>query len=140
MKHLIGLFVLILAGSCPQKTEVSLSITYKAATRGANFECVINQRHLETRSVGLDKKVGERILTPQEWKDITETINQIWLQDIPDLRPPSNNSTLDRDLIASLKIVKDNQIYESPSFDAGNPPIELQPLINKIQALAETVE
>ncbi|MCK5443702.1 MAG: hypothetical protein KAJ23_17590 [Maribacter sp.] len=144
MKYLTMAFLVLSMNSyCSgqnQDRTTQFSVTYKAATRGANFEYRITNERIAVNSKGLDQKNGERAITTQERNEIIALINKINLSTIGTLIPPSNNSATDRALIASLKVSKDGKMYESSSFDEGNPPKEIKPLIDKIVALAETVE
>ena len=123
-----------------QDRTIQFSVNYKAATRGANFEYIINNERIVVNSMGLDQKNGERAITLQERNQMMALVDEMELDEIGTLIPPSNNSVSDRALIASLKVSKDGKIYESSSFDEGNPPMEIKPLIDKIVALVETVE
>lgn len=144
MKFLTMIFLILFMNStCSgqnQDRSIQFSVSYKAATRGANFEYTVNNEQIIIYSMGLDQKNGERAITLEEKNQVMALVNKIELDGIRTLVPPSNNSVTDRALIASLKVSIDGKMYESSSFDAGNPPKEIKPLIDKIVALVETVE
>ena len=144
MKYLTMVFLILSMNPTyseqDQDRTIQFSVNYKAATRGANFEYIINNERIVVNSMGLDQKNGERAITLQERNQMMALVDEMELDEIGTLIPPSNNSATDRALIASLKVSKDGKIYESSSFDEGNPPMEIKPLIDKIVALVETVE
>ncbi len=144
MKHLL-IFLLVLATSqecsqLEQDTKVIRSVTYNAMTRGSSFKCIINEKKITVISKGSDLKNGEREISKQQWEDLGRVINRIQLENIGKLNAPSKESSIDAALIASVVITIDDKVFESNTFDHGNPPKELKPLTNKILALAETVE
>lgn len=144
MKYLTMVFLILsMNPTCSEQNQdrtIQFSVTYKAATRGANFEYIISNEQIIIYSMGLDQKNGERAITPQERNQVMALVNKIELDGIRTLVPPSNNSVTDRALIASLKVSIGGKIHKSSSFDEGNPPKEIKPLIDKIVALVETVE
>ena len=144
MKNLL-IFLLVLATSqecsqLEQDKKVIRSVTYNAMTRGSSFKCIINDKKITVISKGSDLKNGEREISRQQWEDLGKVINRIQLENIGKLNAPSKESSIDAALIASVVITIDDKVFESSTFDHGNPPKELKPLTNKILALAETVE
>lgn len=115
-------------------------MVYEATTRGAFIEYRVNNEQLVVNSVGLDKKNIEKALTPKDRNKIMSLVEEIELDHIKNLVPPSMNSTVDRALVARLIVTFNDNNYESAPFDYGNPPKELKPLIDQILALAQTVE
>jgi hypothetical protein len=144
MKYLTMVFLILsmnpICSEQNQDRTMQFSVTYKAVTRGANFEYIINNERIVVNSMGLDKKNGERAVTLQERNQVMALVNKIELDEIGMLIAPSNNSVTDRALVASLSVFKEGKTYESSSFDEGNPPRALKALIDKIVALVETVE
>ena len=127
---LVFIFSIVLLTNCSAQNEHdSLSINYNAATRGSKITIVaktyeiIYTTNLETKNSTLSKK---------QWSEIKELVLQIELSAISNLEAPSNESYTDRALIGSLTIIKNNETYESSTFDHGNPPKELKELINKL--------
>jgi len=67
-------------------------------------------------------------------------LEKIVLDEIHNLKPPTNKSASDRSRRTTLLIETTVAKHESSSFDENNPPVALKSLIDLILALAETVE
>lgn len=115
-------------------------VIYKAHTRGSNLEYALDNSSIKAKTNGFDGRNGEAALLEDDKKEIQAFIDTLTLENISNLTPPSQNSALDRALIAQVQITKNGKKFESANFDHGNPPVELKPLIDKILALIETVE
>lgn len=140
-----SLFVLLWAalantGCYAQKPEPDFKVIYTAQTRGANLEYTIDNKSINAVSNGVEGKNGRTSLKSDDKEAIVALIGAIELENMKNLIPKSQNFTLDRALIANVIIVTNGKEYESSTFDHGNPPSKLMSLIDKILALAETVE
>ncbi len=123
-----------------QKLEPDFKVIYTAQTRGSNLEYTIDNKSIIAISNGVEGKNGKTVLNSDDKESIVVLIGAIELDNMKNLIPQSQNYTLDRALIANVIIVTNGKEYESSTFDHGNPPSKLIPLIDKILALAETVE
>ncbi len=144
MKYLIVvLFSFFMNNECGQKDQggtILKSVTYQAATRGSKYECTVAKDGIRVISSGIKANSSQDNISEKDWGDIKKMIKKLDLSKIVDLEAPSSKSHTDRALIGSLQVVVGDVVYESSTFDDGNPPEELKPLIDKISALAETVE
>jgi len=144
MKTIMLFFVVCMANSiCSSKyqnQDLEFMVIYKAQTRGSNLEYTIDDTSIKALSNGYDGKNGKAALLADDKKEIQAFIDTLALENINSLIPPSQNSAVDRALIAQIQITKNGERYESVDFDHGNPPVALKPLIDKILALIETVE
>ena len=123
-----------------QKPESDFKVIYIAQTRGSNLEYTIDNRSIIAISNGVEGKNGKTALKNDDKKTIVSLIGAIELDNIKNLIPQSQNYTVDRALIANVRIITNGKEYESSTFDHGNPPKELRSLIDQMLALAETVE
>jgi hypothetical protein len=123
-----------------QKPEADFKVIYKAQTRGSILEYAVDNKSIIANSNGVEGKNGITFLKSDDKEAIVALIGAIELDNMKNLIPQSQNYTLDRALIANVIIVTNGKEYESSTFDHGNPPSKLIPLIDKILALAETVE
>jgi hypothetical protein len=62
------------------------------------------------------------------------------LEAFPDLKDPTQKRFYDGAAIAGLKVRYQDKNYETKNFDHGNPPVEIENLVNKIVALADEKE
>lgn len=117
----------------------TLSIEYSALSRGYykhitmnNKEItVINKRNIKP----ITKTCSEKI-----WEDLISILKTVDIENIPNLKPPTQKRLYDGAAIANLKITHKGSTYETVSFDHGNPPRELEALINKILSVSENIE
>lgn len=120
---------LFLFNNCIAQTGDTLDIEYMASTRGSSISLLANS----TEIVYSDNSEIKKIKLPEsQWKEIQLLVSKIELNSINNLISPSKESHTDRALAAILSINKNGTIYESPTFDHGNPPSELKDLINKL--------
>lgn len=126
----IFVFSIALLTNCSaQNHNDSLSINYNAATRGSSILIIVATSKVIYTSNTENKEIA---LSEIQWNKIKELTSKIELETISNLEAPSNKRYTDRALIGSLTITKDDEIYESSTFDHGNPPIELKKLIDSL--------
>lgn len=130
MKLLTFLFsVLILNGCYAQKNIDDMTITYEAATRGSSINLVATSTKINYEDFESKKEI---VVTSEFWNEITEITNKITLSNMSYFTPPSDSRATDSALHATLSITIDNKTYKSQTFDHGNPPKEIKPLIDKL--------
>ena len=115
-------------------------VAYTAATRGSSFSCKINSSRILIQSQGGESFEKTREISSEEWKTISRSINDLNPDSISDYTSSTNSRALDRSRMAGVMISVNQVLYESEAFDEGNPPAELKPLVDKIIALAKTVD
>ena len=130
----ILLFSSFMLVNCSAQTKDSISIEYKAVTRGSQISLLANSEGIIYKSYdkNLELKISEH-----QWDEITVLVLNIDLDKIKNLIPPSTESHLDRAMIGSLLINKNGKIYESSTFDHGNPPSEIKKLIDILFELVD---
>jgi len=138
MKYLF--FLLAFSQSCDQyptgNTKIS-SLTYSANTRGSSYQCTIDSMSIKVQS---NEKSNERQITSEDWFAIVAKAKTISLTNLENFKATTDKSSTDRARIAMIKIQANDKIYESTSFDEGNPPNELKELINLMLTMAKTIE
>lgn len=123
-----------------QKPGTDYQIIYKAQTRGSNLEYTVDTTHIMAISKGIEGKNSKTVLKTVDKEALIALLSSIELNRINKLIPLSQEYISDRALMANVVIIINGKAYESSTFDHGNPPNELKPLIDKILALIETVE
>ncbi|PWA05699.1 hypothetical protein DB895_06115 [Flavobacterium psychrotolerans] len=140
MKIMSLLFLtLFLAKGCDSEKKQDLAtakIEYVANTRGYYKKITIQN---QTVSISKVRK-GNEIPTPKkisdkDWKELIVYFQEIELEEIPNLKAPTEKRFYDGAAIANLKINYKEKSYESASFDHGNPPVEIEKLVTKINSL-----
>lgn len=120
--------------ACSAQTKDSISIEYKAVTRGSQISLIANSEELIYTSYdkNLELKISEH-----QWNEITALVLDIDLEAMKKLVPPSTESHTDRAMIGSLSIGKNGKYYESSTFDHGNPPKEIKELVDALFELVD---
>jgi len=128
---LLLLTLFIATGCCSQKkTDMkSTQIEYSAHSRGYfkvitvqdKTVSVIKERNTEAVSSNIDDA---------KWNKIVDAFSKVNLEGLSTLKAPTDKRTYDGAAIGNLKIVKDGKTYETPGFDNGFPPKEIEKLVN----------
>jgi hypothetical protein len=145
MKILSLLFLTLFLGKgCEAQKNEDLETTvveYVANTRGFYKKVVVKNKAI---TVSKDRR-GDDNPTPvkiadADWQKIIEAFQKIDLEELPNLKAPSEKRFYDGAAIANLKITFKDKVYESAPFDHGNPPSEIKKLVDKINALVKEKE
>ncbi|KAB1157121.1 hypothetical protein [Flavobacterium luteum] len=145
MKLLSLFFLTIFLGkSCDVQKKQDLETTvieYVANTRGFYKKITVqNQMVLVSKDrKGNDKPVEIKI-SDSDWKKLIADFQEINLDEIPNLKAPSEKRFYDGAAIANLRITYKDKTYESTSFDHGNPPAEIKKLVVLINQLVKEKE
>ncbi len=74
------------------------------------------------------------------WNNLIKLCNSLDIESISELEAPSKSFQFDGAPLARLKIMLNGNTYESPSFDHGNPPKEIEALVKEILSSTENIE
>ncbi|WP_299526351.1 hypothetical protein [uncultured Lutibacter sp.] len=130
MKILKYLFFIVIFHSCKAQTNLeTMIVNYNAATRGSSIKYEVTSSKLYYKDI---ENTIETKTTSKFWEEITTIVEQINLSEIENFNPPTSDRNVDAALHATLSITIGNQIYESQTFDHGNPPEELKSLIETL--------
>ena len=137
----LALFILtlFLGKSCEseaQKKMETAQLIYTANSRGFFQEIVIENHKL---SIKKDRK-GEAVqskISDADWKELVQFFHEVNLDEIKNLKSPTEKRFYDGAAIAQLKINYEGKNYESQSFDHGFPPEAIKKIVTKINAFAK---
>lgn len=132
MKNVLFLFLLLFLAICSCKSQNekgAISITYEAITRGSSIEIKATSDLITYKDFETEKQLEP---TKKEWKSIKTLIEEINLAEMYLFSAPSEESSTDVALQATLSIYTKNMPYKSQPFDHGNPPKELKKIIDKL--------
>ena len=110
----------------------NLTIEYRTISRGLYQKVTLDQtfigyvRKSNVSTTDTLKMDGER------WKRIVSLTKNIKLKELPYLKAPSEMRKHDGAAHAKLKIIVLGKVYESSSFDHGNPPETIRKLVGLI--------
>ena len=141
------LFIILLSfflteNGCCNKGNIdqeALSFEYNATSRGLFQQITIDKDQIKTISVRGEKAV-EKTCPKEIWKSLMNGLDSLDLDSINNLKAPSEKRLFDGAAHASLSIIYKGKTYKSPSFDHGNPPKAIAPLVKVIRSAAENIE
>jgi len=139
---LILLFPVLMAETCSQNMEQNkeITFTYEMITRGSRAHYTLTKEEINVvKKMGTETTASEK-MTSKEWDMLMDKMKEIDVPNINKLKPPSDKRIFDGAAHAILTIKVGEEIYKSNSFDHGNPPSTLKPLVKAILRLGETVE
>lgn len=135
--------VLKAEASHSEKTQTSSdmsyhkAIVYQTSARGA-FEYLSISK--ETITISEDRnlqKMAHYSCSENDWEVLNNLIEQVDLETLHTLNVPSNLRMSDAAAEATLAIQIGDVQYMTPAFDHGNPPKEIETLVNKVLSVKE---
>jgi hypothetical protein len=82
-----------------------------------------------------ERKVTPVKISDADWKTLIKIFDDITLEELKDLKSPTEKRFMTVQRIANLKITYKDVTYETPSFDHGFPPYEVKKLVTKLTHL-----
>lgn len=126
---LLTIFMITGCSSQKKADMTSTVIEYSAMSRGYYKKIVVqNQTVLVTN--GRDAQAVENKIADAKWKQIVAEFEKINLESISTLKAPTEKRFYDGAAIGNLKITQNQKTYETPGFDNGFPPKEIEKLVN----------
>lgn len=113
------------------KDTLESKLQYEIFTRGSFKKISIeNQKMYFSKS---REEIGKEVkISSTDWKEIILFFEAINLDKINGSTSDSNNRSADRTYHARFKVENKGKKYETDEFDHGNPPKEIEKLVNKI--------
>ena len=142
MKILSLLFITIFLGKgCDSEKKQDIAtavIEYTANTRGFYKKITVQNQEVAISKVrnGNDKPTPIKI-SDADWKELITEFQEIDLEGIQNLKSPTEKRFYDGAAIANLRITYKDKTYQSTNFDHGNPPIEIEKIVVKINSLVK---
>jgi hypothetical protein len=135
MKIISLLFLsLFLGKSCQGQTDVDMEtakIEYTANTRGFYNNVIVENKTVLTTNTRNGKPVSN-MLTDAQWDTIVTEFKKVNLEEIPNLKAPTEKRFHDGAAMANLKIAYKGKTYESQTFDNGFPPEQIKKLVETL--------
>ncbi len=134
------LLTVVLSRGCSEdqkQTMETATIEYTAITRGFSQKIVINNKNytLNRTRLGKDTLV-QKTISDKDWNDLVKAFQDINLDELKNLKSPTEKRFYDGAAIANLKIIYKDKTYESNSFDHGFPPLEIEKIVTKINSFS----
>ena len=117
------------------KVETGTKVEYQALSRG--YFCRITYQNNQI-TVALDRNNLEKatvvMLTKADISEISNLVEAVNLNELPNLKAPSKNRMHDGAPHAKLTITANGKIYNGAGFDGGNPPAAIKKLVTKLDS------
>ncbi|MCF8319975.1 MAG: hypothetical protein K9I35_02065 [Flavobacterium sp.] len=136
--------VLFVLGSCnSQKNAIGTSIEmkdieiqYEANTRGFYNKLVLKNATISSTNdrEGKENPIVQKI-SDADWNALKDEINKLDLENLTNLKAPTEKRFYDGAAIANLKIIYNGKIYQSSDFDHGFPPMQIKRVVEMINLL-----
>ena len=143
MKIVTLLFLtLVLGKNCQSQNNMDLStakIEYTANSRGLYNNIVVENKTVSVTKTRDGKPVANS-LTDSELNTLISEFQKVNLEEIPNLKAPTQKRFHDGAAMANLKITYKGKTYESQTFDNGFPPEKIKNLVNTILSFSKKEE
>ncbi|MEG1237918.1 MAG: hypothetical protein RSD30_10155 [Flavobacterium sp.] len=133
------LLTLFIGTSCSSQKNADMTKTqleYTAVSRGI-YKKIIVQNKTATVTNGRNAEAVETKIDEAKWKQIAAQFSKINLENIPNLKAPTEKRFYDGAAIGNLKITQNQKTYETKGFDNGFPPKEIEKLVNLLVDFAK---
>lgn len=118
------------------KQEAMPTLEYEANTRGFYNKITIANQMMSVISVR-DGKPTETKISDADWAELTALYKAVNKEGLRDLKAPSDARFYDGAAMANFRVITKESTFESATFDAGNPPAEIEKIVNKLIAIAD---
>ena len=141
--------LLFVLGSCnSQKNGVGTSfemkdieIQYEANTRGFYNKLVLKNATISSTNDrdGKENPIVQNV-SEVDWNALIQELNKVDLENLPNLKAPTEKRFYDGAAIANLKITYKGKIYQSSDFDHGFPPMQIKRVVEIVNLLFKPEE
>jgi hypothetical protein len=145
MKIVSLLFLtLLMSKSCSNQAQNDFKnsvVQYTANTRGFHLQILlVNQKATISQGRGTENPSVQIAISDADWKELITEFGKINLEEVPNLKDPTQKRFYDGAAIAGLKIRYQDKNYETVAFDHGFPPAAIENFVKKIVSLAKEKE
>ncbi|WP_163398529.1 hypothetical protein [Flavobacterium fluviatile] len=133
---LLTIFMITGCSSQKKADMESTVIEYSAMSRGY-YKKIVVQNQMVSVTNKRDAQALENKIDKANWDKIITEFKKINLETIPTLRAPTEKRFYDGAAIGNLKITQNQKTYQTPGFDNGFPPKEIEKLVNLLTDFAK---
>jgi hypothetical protein len=141
--------LLFVLGSCnSQKNGVGTSfemkdieIQYEANTRGFYNKLILKNATISSTNDrdGKENPIVQKV-SEVDWNALIQELNKVDLENLSNLKAPTEKRFYDGAAIANLKITYKGKIYQSSDFDHGFPPMQIKRVVEIVNLLFKPEE
>jgi len=145
---LLWVFLFALASCNSQKNTVGstikmkdIEIQYEANTRGFYQKLVLKNAAISSTKdrKGIEIPIVQPV-SDTDWNAIKDEINKVDLENLPNLKAPTEKRFYDGAAIANLKIIYKGETYQTTDFDHGFPPMQIKRVVEIVNLLFKPEE
>ena len=120
------------------KVQTGTKVEYEATSRGFFSKIIFENNQITIASDRNNPEKGTVVmLTKEDVSEISNLIKAVNLDELPNLKAPSEARTYDGAAHANLTITSNGTVYTGAGFDAGNPPSSIAKLVSKLVSYSE---
>jgi hypothetical protein len=145
---LLSVLVFVLVSCNSQKNAIGTSIEmkdieiqYEANTRGFYNKLVLKNATISSTNDrdGKENPIVQKV-TDVDWSALNDEINKVDLENLPNLKAPTEKRFYDGAAIANLKIIYKGNTYQTTDFDHGFPPMQIKRVVEIVNLLFKPEE
>jgi hypothetical protein len=145
---LLSVLVFVLGSCNSQKIAIGTSIEmkdieiqYEANTRGFYNKLVLKNGTISSTNDrnGIENPIVQTV-SEANWNALMQEINKVDLENLPNLKAPTEKRFYDGAAIASLKIIYNGKTYQTTDFDHGFPPVQIKRVVEILNLLFKPEE
>lgn len=125
-----------LTSETTMKQEAMPTLEYEANTRGFFRKITVDNKTIAVINVRDGKPTTSKI-SDADWNELVALYKSVNKEGLAALKAPSEKRFYDGAAIGSFRVITKDTTFESSSFDAGNPPAEIEKIVNKLIAIAD---
>ena len=138
MKYFIALFSLVVLAACSNQEIIQYE--YKSTTMlGSRTVTVTQDSVISVYSGRIESNRQARKTTPEEWEALKNGVQNVKLEEIKELPSPTNKRSTDAAPFGTIFLTTKDSTYKSASFDGYDSHEMLQPLMDVIKEIANSV-
>lgn len=119
------------------KDYYQTSVTYNTVTRAAFEYSRISKSNIAISTDSSLMQIANYNCEENDWEELAALIKAVDLVTFQNLKAPSEKHVFDGAAHATLAIQIGDIEYMTPAFDHGNPPKEIEALVNKVLSIKE---
>ncbi len=145
---ILSVLVFVLGSCNSQKNAIGTSIEmkdieiqYEANTRGFYNKLVLKNATISSTNDrdGKENPIVQKV-TDADWSALNDEINKVDLENLPNLKAPTEKRFYDGAAIANLKIIYKGNTYQTTDFDHGFPPMHIKRVVEMVNLLFKPEE
>ena len=112
-------------------------VTYETSTRGSFKHIEVSKTQIKISKERSLKNSSTYACNAQDWKMLKDMLSNSVVENLDLLTAPTDKRLHDGAPHATLSVIKGDVEMMTPTFDHGNPPKEIESIVNKILSMAE---